>query len=230
MRLLELFSGSGSIGKTFEEKGWEVVSLDVNPKSNATIKLDIRMWDYTLFRKGYFDAIWASPCCTHYSCARRGAKTPRNLEWADSLVLKSLEIINYFEPKFWFIENPQTGLLKSRPFMYELPFTDLDYCRYCNWGYRKRTRIWTNTKLEGKLCLGKGKCENMDEERHNTTAQQGRNVMRNGYYGGNFKAADLGRIPPLLCIDVLAACTHRHVDTSTQHTHNTQHIKRARRD
>ena len=27
------------------------------------------------------------------------------------LVLKPLEIIDYFEPKYWFIENPQTGLL-----------------------------------------------------------------------------------------------------------------------
>ncbi len=38
MKLLELFSGSGSMGKAFAEKGWEVTSLDLDPKTEATIK------------------------------------------------------------------------------------------------------------------------------------------------------------------------------------------------
>ena len=73
--------------------------------------------------------VWASPICTHYSRARTTAKTPRDFVWADSLVLKALEIIEYFKPRYWFIENPQTGLLKTRPFMLDLPYTDVDYCR-----------------------------------------------------------------------------------------------------
>ena len=206
MRLLELFCGSGSIGYAFKAHQWEVISLDNNPKSNPTIKIDILEWDYKVFKPDYFDAIWATPCCTQYSCARRGAKTPRDLEWADSLVLKTLEIINYFNPTSWFIENPQTGLLKERPFMKELNFTDLDYCRYCDWGYRKRTRIWSNTGFLGKLCLGIDRCENMTDRRHNTTAQQGRNIMKNGYYGGNFKTSELGRTPERLCNEIVEIC------------------------
>ena len=31
-RLLELFSGTGSMGRAFEELGWEVTSLDVDPR------------------------------------------------------------------------------------------------------------------------------------------------------------------------------------------------------
>ena len=41
MKLLELFSGSGSMGKAFAEKGWEVTSLDLDPKTEATIKQHI---------------------------------------------------------------------------------------------------------------------------------------------------------------------------------------------
>jgi len=202
MRLLELFSGTGSVGQVFKEKGWEVISLDSNPKTNASIIDDIRNWDYQNYKPEYFDAIWASPCCTHYSCARRGAKTPRDLEGADSLVITTLDIIKYFNPKLWYIENPQTGLLKEREFMKGLPYTDLDYCRYCDWGYRKRTRIWTNTNLKGLKCLGKGKCLSMQGNRHKCTAQQGRNVMKNGSYGGNFKQTDLYRIPKDLILNI----------------------------
>ena len=206
MRLLELFSGTGSIGDAFREEGWEVVSLDINPKSKATIITDIRTWNYKADDVGEFDVIWASPCCTHYSCARRNAKTPRNLEWADSLVLKSLEIIYYFKPKFYFIENPQTGLLKTREFMKDLPFTDLDYCRYCDVGYRKRTRIWNNTNFTGFLCEGSGKCTNMTGKRHKTTAQQGRNKTSKGYYGECHNTDVLNKIPHKLCLEIAKSC------------------------
>ena len=199
MRILELFSGTGSIGNHFATQGWEVVSLDSDPRTEATIKHDILTWDHTVYPPGHFDAIWASPCCTHYSCARRGAKTPRNLELADSLVLRSLEIINYFNPKAWFIENPQTGLLKDRPFMAGISFTDFDYCRYSDWGYRKRTRIWSNVDMVGKLCLGPTGCPNMIARRHKTTAQQGKNKTNDGMYGETLSVKQLHRIPPSLC-------------------------------
>ena len=94
-------------------------------------------WDHTIYPPGHFDAVWASPCCTQYSCARRGAKIPWNLPLAGSLVLRSREIIDYYNPRVWFIETPQTGLLKDRPFMAGLPFTDVDYCAYCDFGYKK---------------------------------------------------------------------------------------------
>ena len=36
-RLLELFSGTGSIGRAFEAEGWEVVSVDLDPKFRPTV-------------------------------------------------------------------------------------------------------------------------------------------------------------------------------------------------
>ena len=205
MKLLELFSGTGSVGKAFSSQGWEVVSLDSDPKTEANIHEDILTWDFTTYPPGYFDAIWASPCCTHYSCARRGAKTPRNLALADSLVLRSREVINYFNPRAWFIENPQTGLLKDRPFMEGIPFSDVDYCAYCDWGYRKRTRLWNNVEFIGKMCPGRGCCPNMEGKKHKTTAQQGRNRGKEGFYGTVFSTRTLHRIPPALCLDLVVA-------------------------
>ena len=206
MRILELFSGSGSIGQAFGSKGWDVISLDADVKTDAVIKEDIIAWDHTVFPVGFFDVIWASPCCTQYSCARRGAKTPRNLDLADSLVKRSLELITYFQPRVWFLENPETGLLKTRPFMSGLPFSDVDYCCFSDWGYRKRTRLWNNCGFPKQLCEGHGVCPNMDGKRHRTTAQQGRNKCLTGLYGEHHSTKQLYKLPPALCSEIEAYC------------------------
>ena len=48
MKLLELFSGTGSVGKVARDLGYEVVSLDLK---NADINSDIMKWDYTMLKK-----------------------------------------------------------------------------------------------------------------------------------------------------------------------------------
>jgi hypothetical protein len=64
------------------------------------------------------------------------------LDHADQLVCKVLELIDYFQPKWWWIENPATGMLKDRPYMAGLQYVDIDYCQFSHWGYRKPTRFW----------------------------------------------------------------------------------------
>ena len=64
MRVLELFSGTHSIGKVCSERGYEVISLDLQ---DADINIDILEWDYTIYPVGYFDIIWASPPCATFS-------------------------------------------------------------------------------------------------------------------------------------------------------------------
>ena len=124
----------------------------------ADINQDILHWDYKQFDRNHFDIIWASPPCTEYS----RAKTPgiRKIDYANSIVLKTLEIIDCFNPEYWFLENPQTGLLKEQEFMKGLPFYDVDYCKY-GMSYRKRTRIWTNLTTWKPRPLCKRDCGNV---------------------------------------------------------------------
>jgi len=158
MNVLELFSGTGSVGKVCENIGLNVVSVDLIHKSTHTT--DIMNFNYKQYPRDFFSMIWASPPCQYYShlqysrlnkVDKKGVKFTyevweNHMKNSDKLVLKTLEIINYFNPELWFMENPQTGRLKERDIMKDIPYYDVDYCKYSDWGYRKRTRIWTNKK------------------------------------------------------------------------------------
>ena len=100
MRVLELFSGTKSIGNAFERLGYhDIVSVDSDPIYNPSRLVDITAWGSSEFEPGDFDFIHASPPCTQYSQARtRGG--PRDFDTADGLVAKALEIIDYLQPVF----------------------------------------------------------------------------------------------------------------------------------
>jgi hypothetical protein len=148
MRALEVFKGTGSVGKVFEAAGWEVISVDILPKYEPTHTADILDFDYRQYEPGYFDYIHFSPPCTEYS--RVMTRRPRRFDEADALVNRSLEMLVYFRPRWWTIENPYTGYLKTRPMMQHLkPFHKrCCYCKYSEgdetWSYKKETSIWTN--------------------------------------------------------------------------------------
>ena len=101
MIILELFSGARSVSNIFVEKGWECVSLDLK---NADISFDILEWDYQIYPTGHFDFIWSSPPCTEYSIAKTIGI--RNITKANEIVLKTLEIIEYFTPLFGTSKTP----------------------------------------------------------------------------------------------------------------------------
>ena len=166
MKLLELFSGTGSVGKVAKELGYDVVSLDLK---DANINTDILNWDYKQFNRNNFQIIWASPPRVEYSIAKTTGV--RKIDYANSIVQKTIEIIRYFNPSVWFIENPQTGLLKHQDFMKDFDYFDLDYCKY-GFPYRKRTRIWTNLKTWKPKPLCKKDCGNIINNKHKETAQR----------------------------------------------------------
>jgi len=188
VKVLELFSGTGSIGKCCNKIGFEKVSVDL--LLEADHKVNIMEFDYKQYGKNEFDIVWASPPCTTYSklqdCwidrMRKGEIYTREIQEKemledDKLVLKTLEIINYFNPELWFIENPDTSRMKEREFMKKLPFYVVDYCMYSNWGYRKRTRIWTNKKDFNALKCNRN-CGNMVGNLHKTNLGNADRIKR----------------------------------------------------
>ena len=102
MKLLELFSGTKSVGKVAETFGFDVTSLDLK---NADINTNILNWDFKTYEPKHFDVIWASPPCTEFSKAM--TRRPRNINSANQIVLKTLDIIEYLNPTYFIIENPK---------------------------------------------------------------------------------------------------------------------------
>ena len=186
MNHLELFSGTHSFGKVSCSLGYNVVSLDRDLGADCPFKTgytsakhfqeDILTWNYKQYPKHYFKLITASPVCMWWSNLRRswiGRKIKahgdkiitkeildRDIElYGIPMVDKVFEILDYFDPKYFIIENPKSGKMKN--YINELiPFYDIDYCKYSDFGYKKTTRFWTNIEgLEFNKCYNN--CENI---------------------------------------------------------------------
>jgi hypothetical protein len=197
---LDLFSGTGSVGEVAKELGYTVIGVDRDME--AEIQIDIMDWDYTVFPTGFFDVIWASPPCTEYSRAKTTA--PRDIEGANAVVQRTLDILEYFCPKYWILENPQTGLLKDQLMMWGLPFKDLDYCKY-GMPYRKRTRIWNNVFRWEPRPLCKRDCNSMNESRtrHKEEAQRFGSTPERRTTQRRFQQGQLYRVPSELIREIL---------------------------
>lgn len=222
MRLLELFSGTGSVGEVAKSMQWEVVSLDIRPCTHADITRDILTWPFEKeYPVGYFDVIWASfPCATFSYMRRCNLNRPMKkngqpwtheafdremMEEGVPLLEKSQEIIRHFRPRYFFMENPFFGYAKK--FVRDMPFHIVDYCQYAEWGYRKRTIIWTNVEdFQGKTCC-RQTCKNMSPGRRShrlRTDSGGGGVKKNRKQGTTRN--EKFRIPSRLVQELFSKC------------------------
>lgn len=163
MKVLELFAGTRSVGKAFEERGHEVFSVEWDKNfENISLYADIgQLTAQDILQKfGRPDVIWASPDCATFSIAaishhrRKNPKTG-NLDpmsdyakFCDDVDQNMLRLILALSPKYWFIENPRGGLRKMT-FMKGLPRYTITYCQYetekpPSERRMKPTDIWTN--------------------------------------------------------------------------------------
>ena len=156
IKVLELFAGTRSIGKSFEKRGHEVFSVEWD-KNFENINLYDDVNNLTSERIielfGKPDIIWASPDCSTYSIAaishHRKKETSGNLapksdyaKFCDKTNKHVLKLIRELKPKYYFIENPRGGLRKMN-FMVGIPRYTVSYCQYGD-KRQKMTDIFTN--------------------------------------------------------------------------------------
>ena len=162
LKLLELFKGTGSVGKVASKLGYDVVSVDLDPIYTPDIETDILEWDYKKFHKenNYIpDFIWASPPCNTFSplsyrLKERDTKTAKpksaRAKIGTEILYKTLEIIKYFQklnPNLRFtIENPR-GMMRNDKEMMKLYRENTLYCLYGDFK-RKSTDFWSNFVME----------------------------------------------------------------------------------
>lgn len=203
MKVLELFAGSRSVGKIAEQLGMEVFSSDLIEFDGIHYPISILDFDVNKvpFRP---DIIWASPPCTGFSVAAighhwsggKGAYIPKTetAKLGIELVKKTLEIINHFQPTFWFIENPR-GVLRKLDVVKGLNKQSVTYCQYGD-ERMKPTDIWTNSIMwtPKPMCKNGDPCH-VAAPRGSRTGTQGR---ANAY--------ERSKIPAGLCFEILKSC------------------------
>jgi hypothetical protein len=203
MKVLELFAGSRSVGKVANQLGWEVFSSDFEAFEGIDYQIDILKFDVSKvpFKP---DIVWASPPCTGFSVAAIG----RNWEKTETdaipktdtarlgieLVKKTIEIIDYFQPQYFFIENPR-GMLRKLEIVQRFKRQGVTYCQYGD-DRMKPTDIWTNSDkwIPRPMCKNGDSCH-ISAPRGSSTGTQG---LANAY--------ERSKIPEQLCLEILQSC------------------------
>lgn len=214
MKVLELFAGTRSIGKAFEEHGHEVYSVEWN-RNFEDIDLYADIGTVTaeeiLQKFGRPDVIWVSPDCTSYSVAaishhrRKNAQTGSldpisdYAKFCDNVNQHVLELIKELKPKYYFIENPRGGMRKME-WMQELPRYTVTYCKYGD-TRMKPTDIWTNHP-DPKF-LPPSKNGDPDHEKAPRGSRCGTQRLKG--------AVERSRIPKALCEHIVKICEEEDV-------------------
>jgi hypothetical protein len=206
LKVLELFAGTRSIGKAFEERGHEVFSIEWDLQhKNIDLYADISTVTAKQIQErfGEVDIIWASPDCTSYSIAgishHRTKEDDGNLapkseyaKFCDKVNIHVLSLIQELQPKYYFIENPRGGMRKMN-FMKGIPRYTVTYCQYGDMRM-KPTDIWTNHQNPNfkPMCKNGMPCHE--------SAPRGSRTGTQGVKG----SVDRSRIPPELCRHIVS--------------------------
>ncbi len=99
--MFDLCSGNQTASKAMKDRGWEVITVDIDPALKPDIVADVRAFSYHGPRP---DLIWASPPCNEF--------TREFLIWTRKGICPDMsifhacrKIIHDARPRFWIIEN-----------------------------------------------------------------------------------------------------------------------------
>ncbi len=140
---------------------------------------------------------------TKYSILKSPEKVNAERNLHISILDKTLEIINYFKPKVYYIENP-FGFMR---FYLADKVSYINFATYCQYGYpyRKPTNIFSNLELNLKHCnIGDGCHSNNLYSRGKKNKIREKSVV-NTYY-------ERSKIPPKLCEELLLLAK-KHIET-----------------
>lgn len=163
LKVVDLFAGTRSISKVFENRGHETYSIEWDKShSNINWYADISKVNVQdiLERFGVPDVIWVSCPCEKFSVAAIGKhwiqgtnlpkteETKKALELLEHCVSLVKELLEINPNLIYFFENPR-GKMRKMDCMQELPRYTVTYCQYMTdrpleERRMKPTDLWTN--------------------------------------------------------------------------------------
>lgn len=159
--LLDVFSGSQKLRRSFESNNYNVVSIDNQKYRNTaqdTIIVDFEFWNYLKYNHDHFNTLFFGLPCQAFSKASGGFHFDNNYKpktdfalKSERLLLKVIDTINYFNSATFYIENPAGGLV-NHPFMKDFITRNKLHVYRINFGLygfptAKQTDIITNNKI-----------------------------------------------------------------------------------
>lgn len=142
LKVLELFSGTGSVSNAFEKRGHKTFRVDWSKDFYADLYTDIEFLkaDTILKMFGRPDVIHLSPDCSTWSMQSISRHRRRdefgNLvaisEYAkksDRVDINAMRLLRDLQPYVWFIENPRAAMRKA-PWIQWAPRNTTTYCQY----------------------------------------------------------------------------------------------------
>jgi site-specific DNA-cytosine methylase len=165
--MIELFAGSGILANTFKENNYNTLTIGFKDKTEYKLDLEMNILDvdYDLLElikasMGKVNVIFSGSPCECFSKLGAIHKTfidgkpnydnPKLVN-AVAVHKKAIQIIEYFNPDIWFIENP-SGFLQTMDFMKNIGWIyGLNMCMYnhqINGKYfKKPTQLWSNVGI-----------------------------------------------------------------------------------
>lgn len=202
--IVELFSGTKSMSNAFAARGYKVFTIDNDGALKPDLVADIMQLSRSdlprVFRRPR--VVWASPPCQKFSVCTIGHNwntdhTPKTAEAeaAMQLVIKTLQLIQDLQPRYWFIENPR-GKLRRMPFMQGFKRRTVTYCQYGDRN-QKPTDIWSNCGhwVPRPACTAGALCHDPAPRGSHDTGVQSMSC-----------AKERGKIPVQLCAEIARVC------------------------
>jgi hypothetical protein len=218
VRVLELFSGTGTLAGIARERGHNVLTVDLHQPADLRMDaLQVTPDMITSALGGPPDMLWASPPCTGFSIAAAGRghwsyDDQRQLRFDSdtarlgvALLRHTLALIEQLQPLTWYVENPR-GLMRRMPDMHGLRRATITYCRY-GAPFMKPTDVWHHSPhwRPRPMCANGDPCH----------LPSPRNTSRG--LATLPKGIARSALPPALALDVIEA-SERQVASPTQHT------------
>jgi hypothetical protein len=99
--MLDICAGLGGASQAMRERGWQVVTLDNDPRFGCDITADLTTWTYAGPRP---DLLWLSPPCTEF--ARESMPWCKTGQVPDMTLMRAaFRLVQAIQPRYWILEN-----------------------------------------------------------------------------------------------------------------------------
>jgi hypothetical protein len=157
--MVDLGAGLKGSSRVMKERGWDVITLDINPAFECDVTADVRTWHYTGLRRP--DLLWFSMPCTEFS--------RESMPWCKtgiapdmSLIYACLRIRDEMQPLNWIGENVRGAIKYFKPLMGNYRFRAGPFFL---WGefpplgkvdmrtFRKKESYWSKHQAEDRAVI-----------------------------------------------------------------------------